>query len=664
MLLVLPVTAFVLFCGILRQENVDWRRAILGAAVFCGTSVVVITEVLSGGQILTRTAVAIFWLAICVAEFFFLKFRAPSTSQIEHSAELSADALDVATKWLLAGAGVLTLLIGITAVVAPPSMWDAMDYHLPRLVMWMSNHSVGFYPTPDYVQLIWGPWSEYAMMHSYLLWGSDRFVNMIQFFSMSECLIGVSLIAKFLGGSPRSQALATVVCVAIPEGVLEASGPMNTYALAFWMTSTVAFLLSWNEHPGWFNLVCAGLSAGLAVLTKGTAYVFLPFLVLACWWMGAASARIRLLKRAALLLLLVLAVNTPQYLRCYELTGSPFGLPLPDGGGRVQVTVDRISFKGTLSNVLRNVSFHFGTPSERINFRIEQAFRRSLQGIGADPDDPNMIWRSRGPFRINRFSLSEISAGNALHFFLLMIAISLAIWKHGGGTARKDLWYALGIVAAFFLFSALVLWQLWSSRQELPLFVLGAALTGYILEQRFPRKVATTIGFLLLVSALPFALTNHHRSLVRWSHGDDVYQPRSVLYFTDTHETLAPTYIAVADAVNELDCGSIAFDSYVAPSDAGRDARSFFVYPLMALTHADGLTRSVWYTGVHNLTSRYMARESHPAPCAVICLDCASVPAKWDEYRSVGGRASVFDYIVIFSAAGRVPNGGSGIEPR
>jgi hypothetical protein len=664
MFLVLPVTAFLLFCRILREESMDWRRAILGAAVFCGTSVAVITEALSVGRLLTRAAVVLSWLAICVAEFFFLKFRTRRNSQVEHSTSSSANALDTSTKWLLAGAATIALLIGITAVVAPPSMWDAMDYHLPRVVMWMSNHSVRFYSTPDYAQLIWAPWAEYAMMHTYLLWGSDRFVNMIEFFSMTGCLIGVSLIAKCLGAAPRGQALAAVVCVTIPEGVLEASGPMNTYVLAFWMTATVAFLLSWNEEPGWFNLVCAGLSAGLAIFTKGTAYVFLPFIVLACWWMGSAPARIRLLKRAVPLVLLVLAVNVPQYLRCYELTGSPLGVPLPGGGDRMNHSVDRVSLKGTLANALRNVSFHFGTPSQRVNSWIEQAFRGSIRAIGADPDDPEMTWQKKGPFRLNRVSLSEISAGNPLHFFLLCIAIALAIWKHGGGTGRKGLWYALGLVAAFFLFSALIIWQLWSSRYELPLFVLGAALTGFILERRFPLKVGTAAGVLLLVSALPFALLNHHRSLVRWGHGDDVYQPRSVLYFTDTHETLVPTYIAVADAVKKLDCGSIAFDSYIAASDAGEDPRSFFVYPLMGLTHADGLKRSVWYSGVNNLTSRYSEQEQHPAPCAVICLDCASIPAKWDEYRGVGGRASVFDYIVVFSAAGQTPNEGAGTVAR
>jgi hypothetical protein len=78
-----------------------------------------------------------------------------------------------------------------------------------------------------------------------------------------------------------------------------------------------------------------------------------------------------------------------------------------------------------------------------------------------------------------------------------------------------------------------------------------------------------------------------------------------------------------------------------------------FVYPLLAQIHADGRTRSVWYTGVQNDTVRYASAQT---PCAVICLECARVPKKWEEYRKIGGRASVFDYIVVFSDKGSFPN--------
>ena len=167
------------------------------------------------------------------------------------------------------------------------------------------------------------------MLHSELLWGGDRWVNMVEAISLLGCLIAVSLIAKGLGAGAWGQILAAVVCVAIPEGLLEASGPMNTYVVSFWMAVTLAFLLSANEAAGWLDVVCAGLATGLAVFTKGTAYIYLPFLMIACWWMGSGAARVRILKRVPVILALMIGINAAQYVRCYQLTGTPLGLPLP-----------------------------------------------------------------------------------------------------------------------------------------------------------------------------------------------------------------------------------------------------------------------------------------------------------------------------------------------
>jgi hypothetical protein len=488
------------------------------------------------------------------------------------------------------------------------------------------------------------------MMHTYLLWGSDRFVNTVQFLSMVGTVIGVSLIAKSLGATPWGQGLAALICVTLPEGILEASGPANTYALAFWITSAIAFLLMWNDDPRWYNFICAGLSTALAVFTKGLAYVLLPFLILACWWMGSAPARITFLKRAVLFLFLILVVNGPHYLRCYELTGSPLGLPFPDGGNRIHLTVDQVSLRRTLANAIRNVSLHFGTPSAFMNLRIEKVFRRAIAAIGSDPDDPKTIWPDNGPFVIRPFSLREVHATNPWHLFLLLIAIGVTIGKLWNKPERGALWFALSVVAAFFLFSALLMWQVWSIRYELPLFVVGAALTGFVFERWFSRRVGMAIAALLVVWAVPFASANRSRSLVRWKMVDDVYHSRSVLYFTDAQEAVASYFIAATDAINKLDCKEIAVDAYVNPVDAGHEPRSYFVYPLLAMIQGDGFSRRVWYTDVNNLTARYSVPEHLPKPCAVVCLDCASVPAKWAEYNRTGWRASVFDYIVLFSA--------------
>lgn len=661
MLLILPILAFLFFYFIFRALKIEWRRAALAAAVFCGTCVVVITEMLSLPRLLTRGYVAIFWLAICVVSFLFLRTirrRMAPPSQLREPPHTN---FDPATKGLLIAASVIVLLVGITAFVSPPNMWDAMEYHLGRVTMWMSQHSVRFFPTPDYSHLIFGPWAEYAMMHTYLLWGTDRFVNFVEFFSMLGSVLGVSLIAGKLGAGTRGQALAAVACATLPEGVLEASGPMNTCVVSFWVMTTVAFFLSWNDDPSWLNTTCLGLAAGLAVLTKGTAYVYLPFLVLACWLMGSPVARVRFLKRCAVLVLLILAVNGAQYFRNYGLTGSPLGLPFADGGPRLHWMMDRFSPQAGLANVLRNISLHTVTPSSAVNSEIEKLFRLAIRAVGANPDDLQAI-RLGDSFQLNHFSLHELHAGNPLQLLLLLLAVGAALWKGGQRGCRKPFWFAMGLVFSFLFFSTLLKWDIWAGRHQLPLFVLGSALIGWAMDTYFSRKAGIAVGIALVAYALPFALANRTRSLIPWNRVDDVYHSRSLLYFSDGHEEIASVNIAAASEVNRLNCGNVAFDSY-APQPASqlpRSPKSFFVYPLFAMIHADGRTRTVWYTGVHNWSTRYAEYEHHPEPCAVVCLECAGIPEKWAEYRGVGGRASVFDYIVVFSAAGQVVNAPAG----
>jgi hypothetical protein len=415
--------------------------------------------------------------------------------------------------------------------------------------------------------------------------------------------------------------------------------------------TTVVFLMSANEDPGWLNTICTSLAAGLALLTKGTAYIFLPFLVLACWWMGRAQARILFLKRSAIILLLILGLNAPQYVRCYKLTGSPLGFPLPAQYPRLKIVADNISAPGALASVLRNVSVHLGTPSEALNSRIDGLLHSAIQKLGVSPDDPNYIFLA-DPFHSNHFSLHEIHAGNPIQFALLLLALGFVGWKALRTGKRQAFWYGAGLVSAFLLFCVLLRWTEWTSRYHLPMFVLGSALIGFALEQYFSRRTATMVGVALLALAIPFAIANRTRSLIPWARVNDVYHPRSVLYFSDRHETLASANIAAAQAINQMHCDRIAVDTNIQGSEIGWTPRSMYVYPLFAMIHADGSSRSVWYTGVQNQTIRFSHRSD--SPCAVICLDCAKSPAKWEEYRKVGGRSSVFDYIVVFSAEGAI----------
>lgn len=412
MLTLLPLLSFCLVFLRCCKSRMEWRKGLLVAAAIDGACVVLGTELLSAVNQVTRGGVAAFWLGVCAGTFAIWRSGADRGPIARPAAETSVEPLDAETKYLLFGAAILVVLIGVTALLAPPNVWDAMEYHLPRVVMWMSDRNVRFFPTPDYAHLVFGTWAEYAMMHLDLLWGSDRLVNLVEFFSFLGTITGVSLIAKLLGANRRGQAFAVLVCATIPEAVLEASGSMNTLVVSFWIVATVAFLLLSNEEPGWLNTVCVGISAGLAILTKGSAYVYLPLLVLACWFIGLRAARMRFLKRCPIFLLLIFALNGPQYARAYDLTGSPMGLPFPDGGPRLHWMVDHAGLRETLANVIRGLSIHTVAPSDMLNGHIERGVRTLISWIGEDPDDPGAVWVG-WKFALPHFSVHEICRQSA-----------------------------------------------------------------------------------------------------------------------------------------------------------------------------------------------------------------------------------------------------------
>lgn len=629
-MIILPSLAFLLFFLILKTKRIDKRRAFLAAATFCGTSVVLITESLSVLRLVNRRGVAVFWLLIDLICLIIYSRR--SQFKVAPWPERHIDTGEVlqrTEKRLLIAAVVIVALVGTTALIAAPSGEDVICYHLPRVSMWISNYNIKFFPTPNYTQLIYGAFAEYSIMHTMLLWGNDRLANIVEFCSFVGSAVAVSYIVKAIGGCVRAQMLGAILSITIPQGILEASNSMNTYSAAFWIVTMTAFLSAWKRKADWLNTICIGLAAGLALFTKGTTYIILPFIVVAPWWIGTRSSLILFLKRSIVTFALILAINGPQYLRNYEFDGSPLGVPL--NYGELDLTVKHISFKSTVANVVRNISLHAGTPE---NFwSLEPAFRAIISTIGVDPDDPDQVsWGST--FRVNQLSFNEMVAGNPLQLILLLTTLPLVFAS--GKQNRALVWYSIGLMTSFVTFCAILKWQPWSSRHHLAFFVLASVIIAMVLARCCPHRVVTTIAIVLLCSGSLNASLNRFRSLVPVGRWQSVYEPRSSMYFAYHNDFLAPSYIASAEAVNRTGCANVGVDSYTPLSDPQiiTSPHSFFVYPILAMMHVDGHVRRAWFSGVHNLSARYAAQQPHPPECAIVCLDCADVPAKWDQYHS------------------------------
>ena len=622
MLALLPLAAYLAIFWIFRLHGERWRSAALGAATCWGVFLALSTEIMSVPRLITRPALSSAWFLLTLGAGVYAwtirrKLQPDNSERLWSEAPSKQQPLKGIDWFLLAGLGALIGLIGVTAILSAPNTWDAMAYHMSRVALWMTNRDVNLYPAFYSAQLFLSPWAEYASLHLDVLYGGDRLVNLVEFTSMAGTVVGVSLIAQHFGASRRGQLFAAVACATLPEGILEASGAMNTYVGAFWIVVTVYYLLRWNERQSWNLTLLISSALSLAIMTKGTAYVFLPFMVAACWWMGSSEARKRLLVRAPVILLVLLVLNGPLYIRNYRLSGSPLGFssPLGDDPER-QYANSRVSPAVTFASMVKNLALHAGTPSDKVNSQIYSGILGTFRILKIDPNDKASTYR--GGFHLNGPSSHEARAGNPLQLALICLAGLLIM---GGKAGNRSLrFYMFGLLGSFGLFCALIRWQPWNSRYHLPLFALGLAVMAVAVERSWPRFVVPFLAFLLLASAAPFVLLNSIRPLAPWIPTSIVREPRINSYFADSHRWWIHSYISAAEFVGASSCDSIGIDSSLEDFD----------YPMLMLLGAGHTTRQVRYAGVENLTAKY-ARPDSKAPCAVICLRCASVPAKWAE---------------------------------
>jgi 4-amino-4-deoxy-L-arabinose transferase-like glycosyltransferase len=509
MLVVLPILCF--FCLLAafarRPGTDDWRPAFLRAAVTWGACVAVITEVLSPFHLLTAPALAAAWATVALAAIAAtLHGRGLSLTWRHGRFDLAC----------VAAVAAIAVVTGFLACLAPPNNWDSMTYHLARVAHWAANRSVAFYPTPVLRQLHMPPLAEFAVLHLQVLSGGDRFANLVQWFSMAGSAVGVSLLARRLGAGPRGQVLAAVFCATLPVGILQASSTQNDAVTAFWLVCLAHALFEWRDRPGWGRALFAGTALGLALLTKGTAYLLAAPLVavfLADFLRDPGRRSARAAAPLGLALAAALALNAPHYLRNHALYGSPLG---PGGEGEAG---DQLSYANSghslpilASNVVRNLASHLGTPYPNVNLALTDIIRAGHERLGLDPDDPRCTWMGVR-FHVYPLRRDEDTTGNLVHLLLFAgTALLVGAWRR---LARPLAALALGlaVLLGFGLFCGSLRWGPWHGRLHLPLFVLAAAVAGAVWE-RVPAWAQAGAVLVLLGGALPFLLANRTRPLL------------------------------------------------------------------------------------------------------------------------------------------------------
>lgn len=586
--------AFRLF----RRIGASWDQAVVQTGTACGFGLLLATEKLSMGHTLHFVPLLALWtnaLIVIVVATWIIRLNRQSAMESEPKAAWTSLERDMAL--------LIALWLGVVALIAlfaPPNNFDSMTYHMARVAHWRQNASVGHYPTNIDRQLYQSPFAEYVIVHLQILGDGDRFANLVQWLAWVMAVAAAHGTTLRLGASRRAALVAGALVVTIPMAILQASSTQNDLVAGAYLLAFVMFILdpAADRRATW---LWAAMALALAIATKPTVLLFgLPFGLWGAYRAARAMGK-RVITTAVLIAVVIAIANGPHWARNTRTYGDPLGGSEESG----QYTNDAIGAASLYSNLIRNTAMQFATPWESVNRRLVDLVGAAHWAVGLQRDDARFSWAGL-PYKIPITSRHEDTASNFLHTLLIAVAVVIALRRKNRSENPAVAMYALCSVAAFCIFCAVLKWQPWHSRLQLPFFIVAMPLVAATIATRLHRPAAVTalVG-LLLVASLPFLVTNASRPLIGMRNIFET--PREEQYFASYRNMKPPIRQTVRQLAAD-NCGVIAVKT-------GRDD---YEYPLFPLLESQlGRRPVIRHVDVENASRRY-TEPGDFLPCAKI----------------------------------------------
>ena len=400
----------------------------------------------------------------------------------------------------------LLVLLTMTATLYPPNTYDVLTYHMARVVHWLQNESIAYYPTAIDRQNVMGPGAEYLLLLLQSLSSSDHLANLVQLSAFIVLIISVLHLLRLFKGRGRSAGWIMILSVTAPIAIMEASGAKNDLVAAV-MTLAVLFsgmrlLLGQVSRMRMQEYGLTGICIAGAFLVKPTALLAAgPVLAIGiCRQLPgifSSSVAKRMMTGAGLALLAVIIIAGPDIVRKYQSHMSRHEVyPLFS-----EYTADRFW------NPLRH--FAHNTPFPEITVSLVRKFGYYGSLITKDIFNPH-----------------EDMVGNPFQASAALLAAGMSLLAWLALLCRPNHAYLLSLslspVLAWFIFGIIIKDQGWLTRLQMPLFYilpLSFVYLQYLAAKNkffvfFLEKVLCCSAFFSLAYALLVATHVSPRPLV------------------------------------------------------------------------------------------------------------------------------------------------------
>lgn len=417
---------------------------------------------------------------------------------------------------------IVYVCVGITLICAlayPSHYWDAMTYHLARIIHWLQNGNLAPYPTNIPRQIGMPPFNSMIMLQSLAPAGYDYFVNLTQWFAYIGCILGAREITIQLGGDKRAQLFSVLFTTTLPAAILTASNAESSAIITFWLLAFIYILHSWRQSPNRGDAIKLGLCLGLAILSKGSAYpIGLPFVLIVAYYC-LRYPRQRFLQ-GCLAALLIIIINVPHLYRTYEAYGSIVG-----------GTERNILYKPTPGTFAVNIVYNFLNHEPLLmKGKMIDFWEGMAKTFNVDENDKDILpWGGiRNGWK--RYTVDDAYSQCPVQAILLLILLAAIVFHK----FRPPLLYSSAVLASFVIYWLVLTWHPWAGRIHLTLFILAAPLVG-MFAASFKKVFWRDCLLFFLCAGAILPLLNSSRAIGKsyYSHYHFLFHPRDELYFNN-----------------------------------------------------------------------------------------------------------------------------------
>lgn len=582
------------------NKNLDEK--IVWLICFFALFILITTEFLSLIKFIVPQGIYISWL-ILIITIIFLKNKIPDINLLH---KINSIKLNKIYKLFLYFIIFIFITTFIVSVIYPPNTPDAMSYHMPRVMQWIQNKEISFFPTSDTRQLVYGPFSGYLVLHLFLLFGSDLAANLAQWFAMVLSVIVTFFIIQIYVKNFFSSLMGMVFCATIPMGIMQSTSATNDYMVSLWLLIMIFFLLKYKKKKNFYFIIGFGISLSFAILSKQTSYIF--SLPLCFYLLLLVLKKKKDFFKLFTIPLIIIIINFGYFKRNYDTFKNPIGINQTSS----TVVNENFNLRNLSSNFVRNTSLNLTLPSSQFNQSI-----RNLVYLYHDLFNTNIVSEEttlNNEYFIH-FSLYETRVSNTLHFILIIYCIYLGLFNN-----RKlhipVKGYLLSVIFSFIFFSLILKWQPWGNRLLLPFFVMFSPIVGIYFYQLKKPKLNLVIIIFLSFYSIPYLFMNETRPLaLKVSNNNHQLNFKKPYFLENNRESLYFTYdLKLQNNLNttkklfkKINCNNVGMIS--------RESSWEYPYWVMLRQYNDNVI--VRHYDVKNL-SKNLKKKNYPSPCFVI----------------------------------------------